>query len=62
MISRHEGWCFQIKGKYRDELAKHALQNAKTSHENEVVGLYPAMKAWREAHEMLVSFLLASRA
>lgn len=52
--SKHDGWCFKIKGNYEPQLAKAALEDAlKNQDEPSLVGLRVAAKAWREASQKL---------
>jgi len=48
--TQHAGWCFQIKGKYKSDVAKDALEDAKKKDMiPSVVGLRAAVKPWIDA-------------
>lgn len=47
--SKHDGWCFQIKGQYYPQLAEKALNDALSEDIPSHVGLHAAAKAWLEA-------------
>ena len=50
-VNKHEGWSFQINGKYQPDAAMDALENAQaTSNKGyKDIGLYPAMQNWKRA-------------
>lgn len=46
---KHDGWCFQIKGKYKAQKAAEALHDACNSEIPLHVGLNAAAKEWFDA-------------
>ncbi|KZP06401.1 hypothetical protein FIBSPDRAFT_902823 [Athelia psychrophila] len=54
--SKHEGWCFPIRGSFNPELAKNALQDALANDVLSHVGLRVAAKAWVESSQSPYSF------
>ncbi|KAF7969903.1 hypothetical protein HWV62_25569 [Athelia sp. TMB] len=47
--SKHDGWCFQIKGDYYPKRAQEALDDALSEDIPAYVGLHAAAKAWLKA-------------